>query len=132
LARSLVTAAEFAEAEEALADEDVIGLGIKAFALQQKGLRFNPAPKPKLIAMAEETHPGVYSATIQQTTVPGTYTFYVTAEGETDDGVSFRREQQMQVRLDVRPVPEFTHFEIQYRTLIEEGQRFIVADINVR
>jgi hypothetical protein len=74
---------------------------------------------------------GVYTTTITDTQVPEKYTFYVTATGRTANGTFYRREKRIQVRVAVRPLPDFSRFDIFYGQLIEDDRPFRFADVRV-
>ena len=129
LASNPVTRQEFAAAKAAADSLDTTSLGIKAGALKAKGLTFDGLEQATTVAMDDETGKGIYTATVASTTVPGTYELYVTATGQTADGVAFRREKRLDVRVGVRPEPEFTLVDVQYRRVVEGEQSFQVADV---
>jgi hypothetical protein len=109
-----ISAAEYAAAARALAAKDASAIYIKAFAVQTKGIKFVNVPVQTTIPMSDPTNSGIYTATVNQTTIPDGHTLYVTATGTTSDGVAFRRDRSVEVRVVVRPDPVFTIFNIQY------------------
>lgn len=127
LATNKVTAAEFEEARRLADQTDLSKIGVKAVALESKGLTFNDVPHGRTIPMADPNRQGLYSATVETTSTPGRYDFSVVATGTTEDGVTFRREKRITLDLQVRPAPEFTFFDILYRR--DENQ--MVAQIRV-
>jgi hypothetical protein len=135
LAKQKVTAVEYARASERLAGEgiakDVSAIGIKSFALTLRNVLFDAFTQPATIQMTESSTPGVYTAAIGNTSTPGTYDLAVTAIGQTADGVVFRREQRLSLRLEVRPEPRFTLFDVVYRRVIEGNQTLYFADVRV-
>lgn len=104
-----------AKAQQTLSKEDVTAVGVKSFAIQLKGTVFNDFSNVQDILMSESGQPGIYTAFIDATTVPGTYEFYITAVGVTRDGVAYRREQRANQRVQVIPSPEFTLINVVYR-----------------
>ena len=123
LAKNAVTAEEFAAAAERFRNEDVTAVGIKSFALRAKGTIFDPAIQFRTIRMTDSDNQGLYTATFDATATPGTYEFYVTAIGQTADGITFRREKRLQARVEVRPEPQFTLFDIIYRQISRANER---------
>jgi hypothetical protein len=118
LARSRVTDEQFQRAARILAKEDVSQLGIKSYALGLSEKSCDPFNQRHNIQMTDAANKGVYTASVGQTSPPGTYEFYVTAVGQTYDGITFRREKRLQVRVGVRPEPAFTLFEIDYAPIV--------------
>ena len=47
--------------------------------------------------------------------------------GQTEEGVAFRRERRLHVRVGVRPERQYTLFDIKYRRVREE----LIADVRV-
>ena len=90
LAWNQVTDQEYRRAAENLSREDVTTIGIKSFALRLKNVSFNPSRQPSTIQMIDAANQGVYTTRVNQTSTPGTYEFYVTAVGQTEEGVAFR------------------------------------------
>jgi hypothetical protein len=131
LAGNLVTAAEFSQAKAQLAKADVTALGIKAFALNQKGVFFKDTPHRNEVKMTDDDRDGHYTASFTNTSTPGTFSFYVIAIGQTPDGITFRREKRLAVRIDVRPEPTFTLVDTFYRTLIDGEVTIQLADVRV-
>ena len=109
-----ITAAEYQNAAALLAGKDAFGVYIKAFAAQLKGLVFDGLNSTTGLAMTDSNNSGVYSATVDQTSVPDSHKLYVTVTGTTADGVTFRRERSVEVHVGVRPDPRFTRFSISY------------------
>ena len=131
LARNPVTDEEFAHSAKILSKEDVIALGIKSHALKFKGLTFDSFTKSSTTTMTDAADLGVYTATVRDMTTPGTYTFYLTATGQTEEGVLFRREKQLQVRVGVRPDAKFTLLDIGYVQVFEGDVPFYLAKVQV-
>ena len=132
LAGVVVTAQEYEKASTELAGADVTPLAIKAHAIKQiKGLDYAVIRRPRTIAMTDPDGTGVYSATISSSSVPGAYKFHVTAIGQTDEGIAFRREKQANQYLDVRPDPLFTLVDIVYALIEDDDERVHVADVRV-
>jgi hypothetical protein len=129
LAANAVTAKELAGAAAATDTVDATSLGIKGKALQLKGLTFEPLLNVNKLAMSDQSGQGLYRTTIGATSVPGTYELYVTVTGQTEDGISFRREKRLDVRVGVRPDPKFTLIDLQQRQIIKEGEKFFIADV---
>jgi hypothetical protein len=109
-----ITAAEYQHAAALLAGKDAFGVYIKAFAAQLKGLVFPGATASTGLAMTDANQSGVYSATVNESSVPDAHKLYVTVTGTTSDGVTFRRERPVEVHVGVRPDPLFTLFNISY------------------
>ena len=130
LGRATVTAEQLARASEALRDEvDATRLGIKRHALKLSQRSIIPITKFSPIAMPFAD--GAYTATITDTSTPEKYTFYVTVTGKTISGTFYRREKRLQVRVGVRPVVDFTRFDIVYSQIIEDNVPFRVADVRI-
>jgi len=125
LAFNPVTTEEMENASKAIGISDVTAFTVKAYALNSKGIFFNPFARPDTITMTYDQNSGSYKATISDTETPELYDFYVTAVGQTTDGIAFRREQRLQARVEVRPDPDFTWLDISYR-LVNEA---VVASI---
>ncbi len=113
LASIHITDEEYQKAAEELADEDVHPLFIKAYAARQKGIVFEGFTNADSIPMTYDSDQGRYQAQVSQTSVPESYTFYITATGVTEDGVVFQREKRVQTRVRVQPAPVHTLIEIQ-------------------
>ena len=131
LALNKLTPQEFGRAAEQLKGEDVTAVGIKSFALKLKGLQFDPATRASDITMPDASGQGVYSASYGSTATPGTYDLYVTAVGQTSDGIAFRREKRLSLHLEVRPDPKFSLVDVIYRVRIDGNVLINVADIRV-
>ncbi|WP_373500583.1 hypothetical protein [Desulfococcus sp.] len=131
LAQAHVTAGEYSNAAERFHNHDITTLGIKSFALREKGLVFDNFKQSNTIPMTEDGHTGRYTATFGNTAVTGGYKFYVTVTGQTEEGVAFRREIQRQARIGVRPDPKFTLFDVIYTRVIKAGRPVYLADIRV-
>jgi hypothetical protein len=122
LAPAQVTEQELERARESLNNQrDVNRIGLKAQALRLKNIVFNTFSIPGSVPMIYDDGAGVYRASIQQTTTPGTYDFYVTAVGDTRDGEFFRRERRAQARVEVFPEAKYT----QIHTIYEEGSAVV-------
>lgn len=131
LAQTAVTQAEYQESASILAGEDVTAIGIKSHAIQAKGLVFDFFSNKSTIPMPESEQAGIYTASVSNTSVPGTYDFYVTAAGQTEDGVTFRREKRVQVRVGVRPAPDFTLVNVGYAFIRDAEVPFFQAQVRV-
>ena len=129
LALNPVSTREFTEAQQSIGDPEASSIGIKALALQNKGLSFNPLVGTTSRTM-EEIEPGMYRTTVSNTTTPGTYTMTVVALGEID-GLPFRREQRHQVRIGVRPDPVFTWVDFTYSTVFINDEPRLTAIVTV-
>ena len=101
------------EARQQLADRDHTPLLVKEVAAGIAGLTFDGGSRAVTVPMTDPGDEGVYRATFTDTSVPEHHTFYVTATGVTDDGVSFRREGKQETYVLVRPDPAFTRLDIQ-------------------
>lgn len=131
LAHNMVTPKEYEQAAETLENEDITALGIKAFALRNKGLVFNSFPQRNTIPMTDETGQGIYTTTVEDTSTPGTYELNVRAIGQTEGGTIFQREQRLQVCVGVRPEREFTLIDVEYHLITNRGPAVIGAEITV-
>ena len=121
LAGISISAADYQAAARQLAGKDASAIYIKAFAAQLKGFTFNNTPVQNTIPMSDPNGIGVYTATVNQTTIPDGHTLYVTATGTTADGIAFRRDRSVEVQVGVRPDPAFTVFNIQYNAQSTTG-----------
>jgi len=126
-----VTDAEYANSTKILGGADLTRKTIKAHAIAQRGLSFTSFTNVSTTVMTDPSNEGKYRATFGGTTVPGTYDCHVTAVGETEDGVSFRREQRLQLYLDVRPAPTFTLFDLVYTRALQGDPLSLAADVRV-
>lgn len=125
-----ISADEYQNAARLLAGKDASAIYIKAFAANLKGLRFDGSTNNTTIMMAQTNHSDVYSATVNQTTIPDGHTLYVIATGVTADGVIFRRERTVEVRVGVRPDPVFTLFNIVYDP-VQRDPNLVSATVSV-
>ncbi len=125
-----ITQQEYDVSKAELGNVELTSIAIKSHALAQKGIVFQGFNNSNTSTMNDPEDEGLYSASVSSSTVPGTYTFYVIAMGETEDGVTFRREQRLQIYLDVRPLPEFTLVDIVY-TLLDDDRLRRLAEITV-
>jgi hypothetical protein len=116
IASTPVSAALLERARAALSKEDVTAVGIKSFAIGLKGVAFNDFKRTLNIPMTDPGKSGVYSASIDETSVPEGYEFYVTAVGLLPTGEAFRRERRASKNVDVIPVREFTLVDVVYAT----------------
>ncbi|MEI9971367.1 MAG: hypothetical protein WDO73_04525 [Ignavibacteriota bacterium] len=114
IASTQVTPALLERAKSVLSKEDVTAVGIKSYAIQLKGGVFNEFSNTRNIVMVDSDNSGVYEASIDATSVPGSYDFYVTAVGVARGGVAFRRERRVSQRVEVIPRPEFTLIDVIY------------------
>lgn len=120
---------EFQRAAEQLDGEDVDAVGIKTQATILKGLAFNVFENSATGPMPFDSEIEAYTAKFQNTSTPGTYEFYVTATGQTEDAIPFTREKLVTLHLAVHPEPEFTLIDIDYHRASTE---LLLADIIVR
>lgn len=113
LAALVVPEEALKRAEEILADQDASPLLVKQLGAKLAGLTFDQGERKVTIGMVEEPGTGVYRATFAETSVPERYTFFFRAVGDTEDGVSFRRDGKLETFVQVRPEAEFTTLDIQ-------------------
>jgi hypothetical protein len=125
LAAQPVSLDELAGARADLGDPEATAIGVKAHALHLRGDRFDPFGQQSVMTMAPAPG-GAYSLDLPGNTVPGTYDFRAVAVGEVD-GVPFRREQRVQVRVGVRPDPLFTLVHIA--TIIFQDKPVTVVQV---
>ncbi len=125
-----ITPQEFNDSRAELGAVEATGIAIKSHALAVKGQVFKGFTNTATTTMTDPNDEGLYSASISSSTVPGTYTFNVIATGETEDGVRFRREQRLQLYLDVRPLPDFTLVDVVYG-LLDDNRLLRSAEITV-
>lgn len=125
LAAQPVSAGELAAAQQDLADPEATAIGVKAHALHRRGETFSPFTQAATLPMTAEPD-GRYTLTVPGNPTPGTYTFRAVATGELD-GVPFRREQRLQVRVGVRPDPAFTLVDIGYAVLHDRPAAVVTA-----
>jgi hypothetical protein len=109
-----VSAEEFRHAADLLSGKDANGVFIKAFAAELKGIVFPGATVSEGIPMTDPDQRGIYTATVNQTSIPDGHTLYVTVTGTTADGVTFRRERKVEALVRVRPDRLSTLFNISY------------------
>ncbi len=132
LARSPLSAAEYSrEAETQHANPDIDSTGIKLLGLAKKGLTFDPSASTEVINMVDAGNTGVYVASTGNTSVPGTYSFLITAVGTLPDGTLFRRERALDIQVSVQPDPQFTLFHIDYSVIVQGGQKLNQAVMTV-
>jgi len=124
IAARQVPADALRRAQEQLRGHDATPILVKQLAAQLAGLVFDGAAREFDITMTDTDGDGVYRASFAETTVPERYTFYVTAIGVTDDGVSFRREGKQETFVLVKPDPRYTEIELKQ---IEPGQVQVTA-----
>ncbi|HSJ54052.1 MAG TPA: vWA domain-containing protein, partial [Anaerolineae bacterium] len=129
LANVAISAQEFQQASDTLDEigllQDSSAFDVKAFAARQKSLVFKRLPRKHTLPMSYSEQKRAYTATFSQTTTPGTYGFYVTATGVTEDGVEFRREKGAQAAVRVRPEPDCTILNTTYRRV----ENLLLADV---
>ncbi len=101
-----------ARAGDELRGKDSTPMLVKQRGAQIAGLTFPGGPTGLTLSMADRRSDGTYQATVERTTVPERYTFYVTAVGVTKDGVSFRREAKIETFVLVKPVPAFSQVSV--------------------
>lgn len=130
LARTNASAANFQLATVRMRGQDTTAIGIKKLALELDGIVFDAFNAPSTITMLDPQDQGIYSASYGPLAVPGSYDLMVTATGVTTEGVSFRRERRAQVRVEVRPIRQFTDFDISYQPLGLDP-RIMVAQVRV-
>ena len=132
LARSPLTAEEYSqEAEAQHANPDIDSTGIKLLGLAKKGLTFNPLASSDVINMVDAGNTGVYVASTSNTSVPGTYSFLITAVGTLPDGSTYRRERALDIEVAVQPDPQFTLFHIDYSVITTGGLKMNQAVLTV-
>jgi hypothetical protein len=118
------------QAREKLSGQDSTPLMIKAVAVGLMELTFPGGYSQGTIPMIDAGETGVYEAVISNTSTPEQYTFYVTAIGITEEGVSFRREGKVETKVRVRPDPAYTHIDVRYagiglaNIVLTAGDRF--------
>ncbi|SCL34988.1 Peptidoglycan-binding (PGRP) domain of peptidoglycan hydrolases-containing protein [Micromonospora rhizosphaerae] len=100
------------DARDELQGKDSTPILIKQRGAQIAGLTFPGGPTGLTLPMADHRRDGTYRATVERTSVPERYTFYVTAVGVTTDGVSFRREAKIETFVLVRPHPAFSQVSV--------------------
>jgi len=130
LAAVPITADEYQNAAKLLAGKDAWPVYIKAFAAQLKGIVFKGLNQTTTIPMTDASDSGVYTATVDQTTIPDGHTLYVTVTGTTADGVAFRRDRSIEVRVGVKPDPVFTPVNIVYDPA-QTNPNLVTGTINV-
>ncbi len=111
-----ITAAEYAAAKDKLGQSDVSALYIKAYVVQQKGFVYNAASNSVTIPLIDERGDGHYSAKFAATSVPGPYSFLVSAQGQTPDGVAYLRQKPANVVSAAKPDPTFTLLDWNYQS----------------
>ena len=131
LALSKVSTTEYQKAAKDFQGADVTPLVVKAHALVTKSVNFVQFYNPNTATLVDANGDGHYTASTGVETVPGPYSFRVTATGTTLDGLAFRREQQVQTYLTVRPDPGYTLFDTLYSSVLIENQRFEQATVRV-
>ncbi|MGD0608924.1 MAG: vWA domain-containing protein, partial [Streptosporangiaceae bacterium] len=114
LAGITVPADALAQAAQRLTGQDATPLVIKTLGAEIAGLHFGLSAQRGNLVMTDPGGLGTYQATYTDTSVPEQRTLYVTAIGLTPDGVSFRREGQLEVLVQVRPDPAATILAVQY------------------
>lgn len=120
LARTHVSGEDYYGWEKELAGQDVNALDLKARVAAYKGLKFENILRSRSMPMVRRRgKSSTYVARIENTTVPGTYAFRVTAVAETTSGVVIRRERTITVHVGVRPEAEHTLVDIDYRRVLE-------------
>ena len=111
-----ITATEYAAAKDKLGQSDVSALYIKAYVVQQKGFVYNAASNSVTIPLIDERGDGHYSAKFAATSVPGPYSFLVSAQGQTPDGVAYLRQKPANVVSAAKPDPTFTLLDWNYQS----------------
>ena len=130
LAAAPVSAVEYQQAAAILSGKDASSIYVKAYAAGLKGILFERLPRTATIPMTDPNNRGVYTASVEQTTIPDGHRLYVTAVGTTADGAIFRREREIQVIVGVRPDPAFTLFDIFYEAFSKDPLS-ITANVRV-
>jgi hypothetical protein len=113
LARLKVPADALQQAKDRLSGQDASPLLVKSLGAQIAGLDFEQPTQQVSFPMTDPGGEALYQTTLPDTSVPEYYTFYVTATGVTDEGVSFRREGNLVAFVQVRPEPAFTALDIR-------------------
>jgi len=132
LARSVLSAEEYnQEAKEQSANPDIDSTGIKLLGLAKKGLTFNPLSSSGVINMVDASNTGVYVASVSNTSVPGTYSFLITAVGALPDGSTYRRERALDIEVTVEPDPKSTLFHVDYSVITVGGRTLNQAVLTV-
>jgi hypothetical protein len=132
LARSPLSAQEYSQAAEAAhANPDIDSTGIKLLGLAKKGLTFDPLSSTEVINMVDAGNTGAYVASTSNTSVPGTYSFLITAVGTLADGTFFRRERALDIQVSVQPDPQFTVFHVDYSVIVQREQKLTQAVMTV-
>lgn len=90
---------------------------IKTAAAEMAGLTFPGGDLKADLVMTDPDGIGTYGAKVTDTSVPETYTFYVTATGVTDDGVTFRREAKVVTQVLVKPDSAHTLIDLIFRQI---------------
>jgi hypothetical protein len=115
LARTPVTQAEYDAAAQALSGSpDLHALLIKGSALEAKGLTFPRQSGGSTLTMTFDPADGLYKATVPQTSVQGIYHFFATAIGQDPEGNIFRREERVQLDVEVLPDPRWSLWNLGY------------------
>jgi hypothetical protein len=113
LASVQVPADALARAAEQLKGKDSSPLLVKQLGARLAGLVFDGGNHRVTVPMTDPDGTGTYRATFTGTAVPEHYTFDITANGVTDDGVVFHREGKQETFVLVRPEAEFTRLDIR-------------------
>ena len=111
---SLTVPADALKQAAAQVKGDSTAILIKVVGANLAGMSFPGGTSKANTAMTDPGGIGTYKASVTNTATPELYTFYVTAIGVTDDGVSFRREGKIATNVLVRPDPAFTRLDVQF------------------
>ena len=103
-----ITLAEYRAAQDKLGHSDSSPVYVKAFVAQSKGFFYNAATRSATLTLIDEHATGVYRAKFASTQVPGGYTFLISAQGQTPDGVAYLRQTPANTVTSVKPDPVFT------------------------
>jgi hypothetical protein len=119
LASQTVTDAEYKAALEALGTmHDIQTQFVKAFALSRKGINFFPGTGSTTVrTMAQNPRTGAYETTFGGTTLPGTYSFLVLANGFDEKGNLFQRQKTESIVVQVLPDEASTLVDLTYQVV---------------
>lgn len=114
LARLDVPDGALAKAREFLHGKDSTPLLVKALGAKYADLHFDARKQRTAWTLTDPAGIGVYQAQLTNTATPEMYTFYITATGMTEDGITFRREGKLATNVLVQPEPAFTLIDTHY------------------
>lgn len=106
--------AEFLKRAAEMVRGDSTAILIKKVAAGLAGMVFPGGRAQCGTAMTDAAGIGTYEAVFTNTSMPETYTFYITATGVTEDGTAFRREGKCATNVLVRPEPAFTKLLVEF------------------